>query len=332
MKFAINVGSGLVQHEKHGIAAMIAEARMAEDLGFDTAFVPDHYVFESLGTLQTEAPAYEVFFVLTSIAQHTSRIRLGTHVVCMLFRHPAMTARLFAQLDEASGGRVLAGVGAGWTRAEFEMMGIPFPDVSTRLRIMDEAVTVMRGLWRGEPLTFAGEHFTLTNAVAKPRPVQQPGPPLMLGGSGNGILRRAGEWADVIHMVPVLGPAGTATVEEIRKFGDGAIGERLARVRRAEAKAGRAPGSVAFGTTIFIFAPTGTPAETRTLCEGLAGTFGVSPDEVRRHPIVLAGTPEEMVDELCRREATHGLALLAINFSSEAQIRTFGERVLPKLA
>jgi probable F420-dependent oxidoreductase len=332
MKFAINVGSGLVQHEKHGIAAMIAEARIAEDLGFDTAFVPDHYVFESLGTLQTQAPAYEVFFVLTSLAQHTSRIRLGTHVVCMLFRHPAMTARLFAQLDEASNGRVLAGVGAGWTRAEFEMMGIPFPDVSERLRIMDEAVTVMRGLWRGEPLSFKGEHFTLTNAVCRPSPVQQPGPPLMLGGSGNGILRRAGEWADVIHMVPVLGPAGTATVEEIRKFGDGAIGERLARVRRAEAKAGRAPGSAMFGTTIFIFAPTSTPAEGQATLESLSGTFGVPADEIRRHPIVLAGTPEEMVDELRRREATHGLGLLAINFSSEAQLRTFGEKVLPQLA
>jgi probable F420-dependent oxidoreductase len=332
MKFAINVGSGLVRHEKTGIAAMIAEARLAEDLGFDTAFVPDHYVFEALGQLQTGAPAYEVFFVLTSLAQHTTRIRLGTHVVCMLFRHPAMTARLFAQLDEASGGRVLAGVGAGWTRAEFEMMGIPFPDVSERLRIMDEAVTIMRGLWRGQPFSFAGEHFRLKDAVCNPGPVQRPGPPLMLGGSGNGILRRAGEWADVIHMVPVLGPAGTTTIEEIRKLGDDAIGERLARVRRAEAAAGRAPGTVRFATTIFVFHPTDTPAAGRAFLEQLSGTFGGSAENIRRHPVVLVGTHEEMVDELRRREATHGLSLLAVNFSSEAQVRAFGERVLPKVA
>jgi probable F420-dependent oxidoreductase len=331
MKFAINVASGQIQHEKTGIDAMVAETRMAEDLGFDTAFVPDHYVFEALGQLQTERPAWEVFFVLASLAQHTTRIRLGTHVACMLFRHPAMTARLFAQLDEASGGRALAGVGAGWTRAEFAMMGISFPDVSERLRIMDEGVAIMRGLWRGEPFSFAGEHFHLTDAVCRPTPAQRPGPPLMLGGSGNGILRRAGEWADVIHMVPMLGPAGTTTVEEIRKFSDTALPEKLARVRRAEAKAGRPEGSVAFASTIFVYAPTDTPAAGRAFLEQLAGTFGLPAEDIRRHPVVLVGTYEEMVDELRRREATHGLSLLAVNFGSEAHLRAFGERVVAKV-
>jgi alkanesulfonate monooxygenase SsuD/methylene tetrahydromethanopterin reductase-like flavin-dependent oxidoreductase (luciferase family) len=101
---------------------MVDAAQTAEDLGFDAVVAPDHYVFEALGTLQTEAPAYELFFVLATIAQRTTRLELVSHVACMLFRHPAMHARLFAQIDEASGGRVVAGVGAGWTRAEFEMM------------------------------------------------------------------------------------------------------------------------------------------------------------------------------------------------------------------
>src|SRR6185436_12524453 len=142
--------------------------------------------------------AYEMFFVMATLAQRTKRIRIGSHVACMLFRHPAMTARLFAQIDEASNGRVIAGVGAGWTRAEFTMMGIDFPDVTERLRILDEAVTVMRGLWRGGSFSFTGRHFKLTDAVCLPRPAQPSGPPVMLGGSGNGILRRAGAWADII--------------------------------------------------------------------------------------------------------------------------------------
>src|SRR5262249_36074616 len=156
---------------------------------------------------------------------------------CMLFRHPAMHARLFAQIDEASGGRVIAGVGAGWTRAEFAMMGVPFPDVSGRLRIMNEAVTAMRGLWRDEPFSVAGPHLQVRDAACRPGPGQQRGPPIMLGGSGNGVLRRAGTWADIIHMVPVLGPAGTTTLEEIRKFDDDGLPEKLARVRAAEARA-----------------------------------------------------------------------------------------------
>jgi alkanesulfonate monooxygenase SsuD/methylene tetrahydromethanopterin reductase-like flavin-dependent oxidoreductase (luciferase family) len=240
-----------------------------------------------------------------------------------------MHARLFAQVDEASGGRVIAGVGAGWTRAEFAMMGLPFPDVSERLRIMDEAVTVMRGLWRDEPFSFAGTHFQLSDAVCRPRPVQQPGPPIMLGGSGNGVLRRAGTWADIIHMVPVLGPAGTTTFDEIRRFDDDGLPEKLGRVRAAEARAGRPAGSVRFASTVFSYSPTESASATTAIAERLGAVFGLAPDALRRHPIALVGTPDEMIAELRRRERVHGLSLLAFNFSSPQQLRDFGERVLP---
>lgn len=331
MEFAIQVGGGQVRHEQSGIEAIVEETQLAESLGFHVVFVPDHYVFEALGTLQVDRPAYEMFFVMATLAQRTKTIRIGSHVACMLFRHPALTARLFAQIDEASNGRVIAGVGAGWTRAEFEMMGIPFPDVTDRLRIMDEAVAIMRGLWSSQTYTMDGDYFTVTDAVCLPKPVQQPGPPIMLGGSGNGILRRAGEWADVIHMVPVIGKAGTTTLEEIRKFSDDALAAKLARVRRSEAAAGREPGSVKFASTIFTYSPTTSPEQTQTIAEGMAGMFGLTPDALRRHPIALIGTPEEMATELQRREREHGLSLLAINFSSPEQIRTFGEQVLPRV-
>src|SRR5262249_11614468 len=276
-----------------------------------------------------ETPAYELFFVMATLAQHTKRIQIGSHVACMLFRHPAMHARLFAQVDEASGGRVIAGVGAGWTRAEVTMMGIEFPDVSDRLRIMDEAVEVMRGLWRDEPFTFSGRHFQVKDAVCRPRPIQRPGPPIMLGGSGNGVLRRAGAWADIIHMVPVIGAAGTTTLEEIRKFDDDGLPQRLAPVRAAEAAAGRLAGSARFASTIFSFFPTETPSDTQAIAERMGAVFGLPPDALRRHPIALIGTPDEMIAELRRREQVHGLSLLAINFSSHEQLRSFGEQVLP---
>ncbi len=329
MQFAVQVGGGQVRHDTTGIEAIVEETQLAESLGFDVVFVPDHYVFESLGTLQPETPAYELFFVMATLAQRTTRIRIGSHVACLLFRHPAMHARLFAQLDEASGGRVIAGVGAGWTRAEFAMMGLPFPDVSERLRIMDEAVTIMRGLWREERFSFAGEHFQVTDAVCRPKPVQQPGPPLMLGGSGNGILRRAGAWADIVHMVPVIGAAGTTTIDEIRKFDDDGLPGKLARVRAAEARAGRPPGSVRFASTVFSYAATDSAAQTDAMAEAMGGMFGLSPGALRRHPIALVGTPDEMIEELRRRERVHGLSLLALNFSTPQQIRDFGERVLP---
>jgi probable F420-dependent oxidoreductase len=332
MEFAIGLGSGQVRQAKTGIEALVAEARIAEDLGFGTVFVPDHYVFEAMGALQPDVPAYELFTVLATLAQRTSTIRLGSHVACMLFRHPAMHARLFAQIDEASGGRVIAGVGAGWTRAEFEMMGIEFPDVSTRLAMMDEAVAIMRALWREERVTYEGVHYRVREAVCLPKPVQPGGPPIMLGGSGAGILRRAGQWADIVHLIPHLGKAGTTTVEEVAKFTDAAVARKLARVRAAEAAAGRPAGATRFAATIFSYVPTTSPAETATAADGLAGVFGLGRDELRRHPVSLIGTPEEMIDEIRRREEVHGLALLVLSFSAREQMQAFGERVVAKLA
>ncbi|HET9063867.1 MAG TPA: TIGR03619 family F420-dependent LLM class oxidoreductase [Candidatus Binatia bacterium] len=329
--FAIQTAGGQVHHDRSGIETIVAEARMAEDLGFGVVYVPDHYVFERLGVLQTEAPAYDVFFVLATLAQRTKTIRLGSQVVCMLFRHPAMTARLFAEIDEASDGRVVAGVGAGWTRAEFDMLGLEFPPVSERLRIMDEAVEVMRGLWRNERYSFDGEYFRLADAMIRPRPVQQPGPPLLLGGSGNGILRRAGRWADMIHMTPAIGAEGTTTLPTVAAFTDATIAEKLALVREEAVRAGRAPDAVRYGTTIYSYAPTDSAAATKSLAEQMAPLFQVSPADFLRHPVSLVGTPEEMVDEIHRRVATHGLAEMTINFASPEQLRAFGERVLPRV-
>lgn len=329
--FAIQTAGGQVRRGVSGIEAVVEEARIAEDLGFGTVYVPDHYLFERLGAPQTDVPTYDAFFVLSTLAQRTRTIRLGTQVACMLFRHPAMTARLFAEIDEASGGRVVAGVGAGWTRAEFEMFGLDFPPVSERLRIMDEAVALMRGLWEHERFSFEGDYFRVVDAMIRPRPVQQPGPPLLLGGSGKGILRRAGRWADVVHLTPSIGKEGTTTLTTVAAFTDATVAEKLETVREEAVKAGRSPDAVRYGTTIYSYTPTSSTAETRSLCEQMGPLFQVSPADYLRHPVALTGTPEEMVDEIQRRVATHGLHEMTLNFPELEQLRAFGEKVLPKL-
>jgi probable F420-dependent oxidoreductase len=329
--FAIQIAGGQVVHDKTGIQAIIDEAQAAEALGFRTVYVPDHYIFERLGTLQTEAAAYDPFFVLATLAQCTRRVLLGTQVICMLFRHPAATARLFAEVDEASGGRVIAGVGAGWTRAEFDMFGIDFPPVSDRLRQMDEAVQIMRGLWNNERFSFDGDYYHLREAMILPRPVQRSGPPILLGGSGKGILRRAGRWADIVHMTPAIGGEGTTTLPTVAAFHDTSITEKLTLVREEAIKAGRDAGAVRYGTTIYSYSPTATPKETQAFSEQLAPLFQVAPADLRRHPVALIGTPDEMIEEIRRRVDAHGLAEMTLNFSSPAQMRDFGENVLPNI-
>ncbi len=331
INLAIQVGGGQARRDRPGIENIIEDARMAEDLGFAVVYVPDHFVFERLGELQTELPTYDLFFVMATLAQRTSHIRIGSQVACMLYRHPATTARLFAQVDETSGGRVVAGVGAGWTRAVFVMFGRDFPPVSERLRIMDEAVAVMRGLWANERFSYEGKYFHVHDAVLRPRPTTQPGPPLLLGGSGNGILRRAGQWADVIHMTPSSGHEGTTTIPTVAAFSDAVVREKLAMVSEAAVRAGRRPDAVRYGSTIYSYAPTASRADTQHIAEQLGGLFGVSPSDLLRHPVVLTGTPDEMADEIHRRVEAHGLWELTVNFADTDQLRAFGEKVVPKL-
>jgi probable F420-dependent oxidoreductase len=314
-----------------GIASIIDQAKRAEDFGYTGCFIPDHYIFEEIGNIRVDQPTYDPFMTLAVIAQHTKAMKLVTHVACMLFRHPAMHARLFAQLDEASGGRAIAGVGAGWTKVEFERMGIEFPEVSERLEIMDECVAIMRGLWTEESFSFDGRHFQLKDAPCLPKPAQAGGPPIMLGGSGKGILRRAGRYADIIHMVPQTGRQGTTTPAEIAKLTDDTVAAKLAIVREEARKAGRAEDSVKFATTVFSLTFTESPAKSVETAEFMASLFGMEPAVVRRHPVVLIGTPDEMVEELTRRRETHGLALMGLHAGNDAQLERFGREVLAKL-
>lgn len=331
MKFAIGANGGQSRQEYMGLEQIVEHVVRAEELGFSGVTVPDHYVFEAIGQLQREMPAYEVFTVLATLAQRTQRIKLMTHVICLLFRHPAMNARLFAQIDEASGGRVVAGVGAGWTKVEFEMMGIPFPPISERLAMLDEQVAIMRGLWTESSFSYQGKYWTVTEAACLPKPVQKPGLPLMIGGSGNGILRRAGEWADIVHMVPRTGRAGTTTMEEVRVFNDNTLPAKLERVRVAEAAAGRPRGSVRLASTIFQYAMTASHAETLQVAEALSGFIGMPPEEILTHPVALVGTPDEMIVELKRREKKHGLAMLGINFANGEDMQRFAKEVMPSV-
>src|SRR5262249_9572586 len=141
--------------------------------------------------------SYDPMVMVAVIAEATKRIRVGHLVLCNLFRHPVITAQSLNALDRLTNGRTFAGLGTGWTEREFKMTGIPFPDIGTRLRMLDEALTVIRSLWTKEETTFAGEFYQLKDAILWPKPVQRPHPPILLGGGGKGLLRIAAKHADV---------------------------------------------------------------------------------------------------------------------------------------
>jgi F420-dependent oxidoreductase-like protein len=170
-------------------------ARLAESLGFEALFRSDHYrSFPG----PADQPTTDAWAVLAGIARETERIRLGTLVSPVTFRHPGSFAKVVTTVDEMSGGRVEVGVGAGWNDPEHSQLGLPFPEITKRADLMEDELQILHGLWE-EPdgWSFAGKQVSIVDAGFHPKPVQRPRPPIIVGGEGSPrSLRLAARYAD----------------------------------------------------------------------------------------------------------------------------------------
>ena len=164
---------------------LLAVARATEDLGFDAFFRSDHYL--AMGRDGLPGPT-DAWITLAGLARETTRIRLGTLVSPVTFRLPGPLAVSVAQVDAMSGGRVELGLGAGWFEREHAAYGIPYPTAAPeRFDRLEEQLEIITGLWStpvGETFSYDGRHYQLADSPALPKPVQQPGPPIVIGGSG----------------------------------------------------------------------------------------------------------------------------------------------------
>jgi probable F420-dependent oxidoreductase len=308
-------------------------AQAAEALGFRTVYFPDHLVLEGPERQRQGFPAYDPMIQAAVVAVATERIRIGQLVLCNLFRHPAVTARSVATLDELSGGRAVLGLGTGWTESEFTMTGIPFPDIGPRLRMLDEALTCIRGLWGDAPFSFEGEFYRFREASLTPRPVQRPHPPIILGGSGKGLLRIAARHADVVNVISETGRQGYISIAKAAALTDDGFREKVRFLHGEAANAGRDPRAVRVSGMIATLALTESRADAEGMAQAMAGMFGVPPAAVLSSPLLLIGTAEELVRELQRREREWGLAetIIAGQFTLET-LERFGREVIPRVA
>lgn len=278
-------------------------ARAAEEQGYAVITVPDHVVME--GPEKSYDPrtlCYDPMVMVGVIAEATTRARVGHLVLCNLFRHPVITAQSLASLDTLSGGRLIAGLGTGWTEREFKMTGLPYPDITTRIRMLDEALACMRGLWSQDETTFSGEFYQLDQCILYPKTVQQPHPPILLGGGGKGLLRVAAKHADVVNIIADAGRPGYIKLENVAKLTDDAFTSKVRFLREEAARHGRDGKKIRISNMIFTTMLTDSPAATRATVEGMAPMFNTSPEGMLRSPMALIGTPEECVAELRRRQ------------------------------
>jgi F420-dependent oxidoreductase-like protein len=166
-------------------AVEVAEA--AEALGYDSLWVYDH-------VHNVPVPAHEAVFecwtTLAAISQRTSRVRLGQMVGCASYRNPGLLAKIAANVDVISGGRLDWGIGAGWYEHEYRAYGYDFPPARDRIAMLRETVEIVRSLWTGPDTTYSGKHFTLSGAQCDPKPLQDPHPPILIGGGGEQLTLR----------------------------------------------------------------------------------------------------------------------------------------------
>ncbi len=289
--------------------ALRAHAQAAEALGYDLIVLPDHLVLEGPERqFDPHSLAYDMIVIAAVLAEATKKIRIGHLVLCNLFRHPAITAQALMTLDRVSDGRLLAGLGTGWTETEFQMTGIPFPPIAERLRMLDEALACIISLWTNERTTFAGEFYKFDDAILWPKPVQQPRPPIVVGGGGKGLLRIAAKYADYVNLIPDAGKRGKISLENVKRMTDESFREKADFVRQEAKRLGRNPDAIHLSNFVFTLAITDSRDATRKTAEMLGPMLGQTPEGILASPMSLIGTPDECVAELKRRAKDWGVS------------------------
>ena len=290
-------------------------ARTAEAAGYDAFFRSDHLL--AMGGASGEPGPTDSWVTLGAIAVQTSRIRLGTMVTSATFRLPGPLAIAVAQVDEMSRGRIELGLGSGWFEAEHTAYGVPFPGLGERFDRLTEQLEIITGLWRtlpGERFSYSGAHYTLTDSPALPKPVQQPHPPIIVGGTGpKRTPALAARFANEVN-VPFTG------IDE--------VAAQFARVEDACRASGRDPAELVRST-----AQTIAIGRDDAEVERRAMTLGREAADLRANG--LAGTVAEVVDRIGQWREKTGVTRLYLQLMDMAdldQIELVGAEVAPQLA
>ena len=318
------------EHLERAIDEVIAEAELAESLGFDSCFFGEHHQDRD-GFLPSP------LIVATAVAARTKSLRVGTSVILLPLHHPVRIAEDVITLDLVSRGRVVLGVGIGYQADDFRAFSVPFED---RMLRFEESVEVIRLCWAGERFSFRGKHYTLEDVQITPRPFQKPGPPLWIGASVPAAARRAGRIADGFVGTPSTGIDNATRLTDVYKAAAREAGRpaEVIQMRDAWVATTRAEADRVYGPHVMTayryywehrlaeFA--GMPAETKFTLENLA------PDRL------ILGEPETCVREFQRWQKATGAStfLLRLRHAHSGgpphaeimkAIRLFGERVLP---
>jgi F420-dependent oxidoreductase-like protein len=292
-------------------AALTERAVACEEAGMHSLWLADHMWARGMPELEY----LECWTTLTALAMRTTRLRLGTLVLCNSYRNPALVAKMAATFDRISGGRLELGIGAGWMDEEYRGYGYHFPSTRVRIEQLEEGLEVIERLFAEPRSTFQGKYYALDDAPNEPKPVQRPRPPITIGGAGERLLLKvvakyADRWncpMNAAHELP----------------------HKLEVLRLHCAEAGRDPAAITVSEQVIVVmgADAADFATRWTLAKQLLGGFA------DLDAVAVRGTPDQVAAGL-REKAAKGVRLFTIMFGDLAApetIRLFGERVLPAL-
>ena len=305
IRFGLQTGQQLVEW-----SALLDLWQRADDWGYDSLWAFDHFypIF-----VDPKGPCLEGWTLLAALAQATMRARVGHLVTSNTYRNPCVLGKMAATVDQVSGGRLNLGIGAGWFELEHKAFGLDFMTVPGRLQALEESLQILKSLFTQETTTFHGRHYTVTDAMCLPAPLQKPHPPIMIGGTGRKVLLRiVAQYADMWN--------ATGTASE--------MADLIGVIERHGEKVGRDP--TAIEKTVMIPLCYQAPKDREEfVCQLIAQMRQTTPEKARES--IMVGSKQECIDTVERYAdagVTHFIFMLFTPYFRE-DIQAFAEEVAP---
>ena len=311
----------IVPNEQDALSRLIETGRMVEELGYDALFVFDHPSVHA-----------DPWIALAGLATATTRVRLGSAVNCAWYRHPAYLARLAADLDNLSRGRLILGVGSGWMESEFRALDTPFLPIPDRQRGLDDALTIVQGVWGPTPFSYQGTHFRLEAMRVEPPPRQQPRPPILIGGSGERkTLRQVARFGDACNVREAIAITDATVTHDQRAE---AVHRKYDALHAHLAELGRPADEVlrTHFTLYLLLAP--TEAAVASKLDRLDTARSTSPGTRRDGKVHVFGATPEQAIAYYRAIAAAGTQYFVVQLdgTDHETIRLLAEEVAPQVA
>ena len=303
---------GVQSFHADSAAAWREGARKAEDQGYATLFLADHILGPGPALEATHHPLQTLAAVpaMAVAAEATTTLRVGCRVFCIDYRPAAVLAKEVATLDFLSEGRLEVGLGAGWLRGEYEAVGIDFDPIGVRIDRLAETVGFLKQHFAKGQLDVSGEYVNVSGYEGAPQPVQQPRPPIMIGGGSRRVLSLAAREADVVSL-NFNNRAGVLGADGVKSGTADATAEKIGWIR--DAAGDRFDGLELEIGCYFAFVGPGSAK----IAEGMGGAMGLSGGAMREHPHGLFGDVDEVCEQLLRRRERYGISYVTVGADAQ---------------